>query len=122
MNKKIIEQLKKCSIPLPEYSEETKQLIIPKDKNYQKISAPEDFAIGTNYLIQVNKSLVYPCDWYYTIHSNWNQGIGPTEEYLYINIISKIGKMLKVSSIGYNNRQTWIGWLPQTNITILERM
>lgn len=122
MNKKIREQLKKCQTPIPEYKEDDLELLIPKYINSTyTVQTNEEFAVGTNYLIQVNKSLIYPCDWYYTIHSNWNQGNGPTDEMLYIKVMSKAGKMINVASVGYNNKQIWYGWLPQANITILER-
>lgn len=123
MKEKIFEQLKKCKVPLPEYSIHDLELIIPRAVNelVQPSLSNEEFAISTEYLVRVNKSLVYPCDWYYTIHNNWNQGNGPTDEMLYIKILAKAGKMLRVAAVGYNNRQPWYGWLPQTNITILER-
>ena len=122
MNQQIKEELKKCITPIPEYSNNDTEIIIPRYGD--QLSFPttnEDFIVGNVYLVKVNKSLVYPCDWYYTIHSNWNNGKGPTEEMLYIKVMSKAGKMINVAAAGYSNKTTWYGWLPQTNLTILER-
>lgn len=120
MNEKIKEQLKKCKTPIPEFDDSTIEITIPRSNIFTYTPSKEDFSIGNQYLVKVNKSLVIPCDWYYTIHSNWNKGIGPTDELLYIKVLSKAGKMINVAAVGYNNKSTWYGWLPQSNMSILE--
>ena len=45
-----------------------------------------------------------------------------------IDVLTKMGKMIKVNSIGYdmkNHRNTnnvWEGWLPEKSITIIEKL
>ena len=62
----------------------------------------------------------------FTLHDNWNKGIPPKHNFLKVEVLQIMGKMIKVNSIGYdyiNQRDTsdlWEGWLPRKAIKIIE--
>lgn len=124
MNQIIEEQLSKVRIAdLPLYDEYTQHLIIPK-KDKATIGTLELFK---SYLIEIENYILNPPDGF-SLHSNWNKGIGPKCKHLKVEVIQLAGKMIKVKSVGFdcnNNRETeevWEGWLPSKAIKIIRRL
>ena len=122
MNKVVEDQLKKCQVAnLPPYNEDTLHLIIPKSTNTTQSGLLEHKC----YLIQIEDYLVKPFDGF-TLHENWNKGIPPKHNFLKIEVLQIMGKMVKVNSVGfdYMNKvdtdDLWEGWLPRKGIKILE--
>ena len=120
MNKFIFDQLKKCKIAqLPEYDENTTHIIIPKVGS--KVNIINDLNINQNYLIIVEEYIIKPYNGF-TLHDNWNNGIIPTDKQMEIKVEQIMGKMVKVSAVGYNDRKPWNGWLPRKSIHILKEL
>ena len=106
---------------LPPYNEDTMHLVIPKKAGPVRT----DLIVNHYYLIQVEDYIVKPFEGF-TLHDNWNKGIPPKHNFLKVEVLQIMGKMIKVKSIGYdylNQRDTsdlWEGWLPRKAIKIIE--
>lgn len=119
MNKYIKQGLEKTKVAvIPPYDDNTTNLLIVKGQRVQK----EIFAPYSCYKVHISESLVKPCDWYNTIHNNWNEGIAPDDTFLNIEVQQVMGKMVKVKSSGVNSHSFWEGWLPKGNIDIIEEL
>ena len=61
-------------------------------------------------------------------HDNWNGGTHPLHRFLKCEVIQKMGKMIKVNSVGFDfknkldTNDLWTGWLPEKSIKILEEI
>ena len=75
----------------------------------------------------MQKQLLEPSD-NFTLHTNWNKGIVPTDKYMKCIVEQFLGKMIKITGIGYDyenqiDKQTsWEGWLPTDSITIIKEI
>ena len=116
-----LEKVKNAS--LPNYNEETTHLIIPKTT--QKVQ--QGLIENKCYLIQVEEYIVKPFEGF-TLHDNWNGGTHPLHRFLKCEVIQKMGKMIKVNSVGFDfknkldTNDLWTGWLPEKSIKILEEI
>ncbi len=125
MNPLIETQLNKLkSVVNVDFDSSSTQIIIPQ--NPHTVSSNE-LKTDCCYLISVEDYILNPPDGF-TLHSNWNNNKIPKDRVMKIDVINKMGKMIKVNSIGYdmkNQRDTnnvWEGWLPEKSITIIERL
>ena len=116
MNKFIIEQLNKVkNVNLPEYNESTTTIVIPRDSGSGNI-------VGNTYKVQLEDYIIRPYEGF-TLHENWNNNIIPTDTIMNIEVTDQMGKMIKVTGIGVNDRKVWSGWLPRAGIKkIIERI
>lgn len=121
MNKTIKKQLQKVTVAnLGVYDDNTKCIYIPK---FEK----DKFDVGNCYTVKLDSTLLSPM-YNTTLVSNWNRGSCPPCEYLKVDVIKVLGKMINVNAIGYdfNNKQTlscvWSGWLPVELIKKVERL
>lgn len=79
------------------------------------------------YLIEVEDYILNPPEGF-TLHTNWNNNIIPKHKFMKVDVNKIMGKMVKVTSIGYDVdkhqdiNEMWVGWLPQKAITIIERL
>lgn len=124
MNPIIKDQLKKVkNAILPEYNDDTTKMIIKKTDKIINNGLIENKC----YLIQVEDYIVNPYAGF-TLHDNWNKGTHPLHRFLKCEVVQKMGKMVKVNSVGYdfkNNLDTndlWCGWLPEKSIKIMEEI
>ena len=124
MNPFIKAQLDKVTkLDLPNYDEDTVELLIEKGNKSATIFLEQDNC----YLISVEDYILNPPEGF-TLHTNWNQGRTPTHKFMKIDVTKIMGKMVKVTSVGYdmeNHSDTtdlWDGWLPEKSITIIERL
>ena len=122
MNKYVKEQLSKVKVAdLPNYDDSTQRMFIPK----QQGSSGKFLESGKYYLIKVDDYICNPPEGF-TMHDNWNGGIVPKYNHMKIDVNVIMGKMVKITGVGYDmvNRldtnYVWQGWLPIESIKILE--
>ena len=122
MNKIVEDQLQKVRVAdLPSYDEATTHMIIPKKEGH----ITSDFILNKCYIIQLENYIVKPFEGF-TLHDNWNKGIPPKHNFLKVEILQIMGKMIRVNSIGFDWQtkqdinDVWEGWLPRKGIKILE--
>ena len=124
MNLVVEEQLSKVKIAnLPPYDETTTHLVIHKKDGVSQ----NDFIVGGEYLIQIEDYIINPYEGF-TLHDNWNNGIPPIYNILKVRVSEIVGKMIKVSSVGFDISNgielpdRWEGWLPKKGVKILNVM
>ena len=113
MNKFIKEQLNKCTITLPEWDDNTTELVISN----KPVSTVKNIS-GNLHIYIENYIINEPAT--FTLSSNWNGGTKPPENEMVVNVINQSGKMYKVSGEGLTTKTHWEGWLPQKGFRVLE--
>ena len=112
---------------LPDYDENTTQLIIPKKGTKVIPKGYNELVLNHNYLIMFAKYIINPPD-NFTLHTQWNKGIVPEHICMKIKVQQEMGKMVKVGGFGYDydNQKDldyfWSGWVPKSSITIIEEI
>ena len=124
MNPLISQQLNKVrGVVMPDFDDSTTHLTIPIRPNDAPIVLEQDVC----YIVSVEDYILNPPDGF-TLHTNWNGNKIPKHKYMKIDVSKIMGKMVKVNSIGYdinknvNINDIWEGWLPESSITIIERL
>ena len=113
MNKFIKEQLNKCVIKLPEWNDDTTELIISFKNNTKVVDL-----YGNLFNIKIENYIINePAN--FTLSSNWNGGTKPPEHEMKITIVEKRGKMYKVSGEGTTTNIHWEGWLPEKGFSVI---
>ena len=83
--------------------------------------------VGHYYLIKVEDYIINPPP-NFNLHTNWNKNIIPKDKYMKCEICQIMGKMIRVTAMGFdNNTQTdtnnlWCGWLPLASITVIREI
>lgn len=114
MNKFIKEQLNKCKTKLPDWDDNTTNMIISSNH----ITIENTFNSKQGQKIEIKNYIINePVN--FTLSSNWNNGTKPPETYMYITIINRIGKMYQVTGVGVTTGIQWTGWLPERGFEIL---
>lgn len=118
MNKVISDQLDKViNADLSNYNPDTNTYIIPKKVD---IKLEEDCC----YLIYIKPSAKTNS----TVNINWNNGSYAPFSYMKVDISKKMGKMIKVTGIEYDNitgqdlGKFWSGWISMDDIKVLTRL
>lgn len=111
MNKFVKEQLNKCRTQLPEWDDDTTEMIISNSHNIVNNSGNLHICIE-NYIISEPPS--------FTLSDTWNGGTTPPENHMIVKLVNKNGKMYKVSGVGMNTNIEWTGWLPEKGFKVLE--
>jgi hypothetical protein len=121
MNKLIRNELNKVTTAdLSNYNKDKGEFLIPRIKQFRLEENSYYIIKLDNSLLDENKTS--------TLSANWNQGTLPPSKYLKIDVSKIMGKMVRVNSIAYdydNNKDLnipWSGWLPITQIEILEKI
>lgn len=121
INKLIQKELKKVVVAnISNYNEDKNQIIIPR---FNQVLMKEN----EYYLIKLDDELLNPNS-SSTLATNWNQGRVPTSKYMKIDVMRVMGKMVNINGLGYDyiNKQdkneVWSGWLPITQITVIEKI
>lgn len=124
MNPLVKKQLEKVkNVTLPKWDDDTLNMVIPKRTGEIETGLLENRC----YLIKVEDYIINPFDGF-TLHDNWNKGTHPIHHFMKCEVTKKMGKMIKVNSVGYDfmNKQdtldVWEGWLPEKSITIIEEL
>ena len=124
MNKYAKEALSRVRVAhLPPYDDSTISMIIPKHIGVDG----DDLIKDKCYLICVEQYVITPPDGF-TLHDNWNNGVKPKHQYMKAEINTIMGKMVKVTSVGYDNdnhidtNDMWEGWLPKSAIKIVKEL
>lgn len=124
MNKFVKEELKKVKVAnLPPYDDTTVTMTIPKHCGVDG----DDLKKDSCYLIHVEPYILNPPEGF-TLHDNWNNGILPKHEYMKAEVNILLGKMVKITSVGFdytNNADTndiWEGWLPRSAVKIIREL
>ncbi len=121
MNKIIEEQLKKCQVA--ELSDFDSASGVYHIKRFKQAKMEVDAC----YLIRIGKHLLNR-DTSQMLASNWNKGTVPPCEYMKIDVVKSMGKMIRVNGIGYESETkqdlncVWSGWLPLRDIEVIERI
>jgi len=118
VNNLIKKQLESVQIAdLSNFNEEDNTYFIPQKKTI-KIER------NKAYLIYVGDSFFYNK----VVQDNWNKGLTLKDRYIKAEVDDIIGKMIKVTCIGYDvlNKQDtnnfWNGWLPLDSIQVLQKL
>lgn len=117
MNKIILEQLQKVKVAdLSHFDSATNTYLIPK-VNLIKVN------INSCYLIKLKSEFFQN----QTLRTNWNNNIMPRENYLKAEVQGIMNNMIKVMAVEYNatteqNTGYWNGWLPITEIEVLQQI
>ncbi len=121
INKIIQEQLEKTSAPLGEYDIFKHQYLIHK-------YTEQTFEVDKYYLIELDATLLN-LSGNEILVANWNKGTCPKYKYMKITVNKKLGKdMIYVDGIYYDYTkkedimEMWSGWLPITQIKIIEQL
>ena len=124
MNPLVKSQLEKIrGVVIPDYDDSTLQIHIPIKSEVATITLEQDKC----YVVSVEDYILNPPDGF-TLHTNWNNNKIPKHKFMKIDVCKIMGKMVKVNSIGYdivnktNINDMWEGWLPESSITIIERL
>lgn len=124
MNKLIYNQLNKCErCKLPVFDQTTTSIFIQK----QEPKKDKVFEKDHCYLIKIADHIINPPEGY-TLAKNWNGNTNPPNKFMNVSCIQIMGKMVKVDGIGYNPETNstlscvWSGWLPVSDIKILEEI
>lgn len=124
MNSIIKEQLDKVIVELPEYDNNTTELIINKQSNM----SPTGLLVGDCYLIEIANYVLNPPQGF-TLQDNWNNGIIPQDRFIKCEISQIVGKMVKINGCGYDLKlekdlaSAYIGlWIPIKSIKIIEKL
>lgn len=117
MNKIIRDQLNKVTSVKLDFDDNTTELYIPK---VEKISN-SSLKIGNVYKIELSDKLLYPSSTS-TFSSNWNKGLVPKNKIYLVEIIDIMSGYIKCNGVAANdNSDSWFGWFPLNDITILSR-
>ena len=127
MNKFIIEQLHKCKVAkvIGDPKDEiiiyvNKTTVNPQD--YIPVVPAATFQIGHWYEIEIEDCMLIPCDWYNTIHSQWNKNNPPVDKHLKCEVIQIAGKMVRIKGTSFETKREWTGWLPKSNIILIQEL
>lgn len=132
MNKIAYEQLKSCKVAeVGNIDLSTTHVLINRSRGVQSkdlfSESQDDFGLGDKYLIKVEKYIINPPK-HFTLADNWNNGTVPPSEYMVVEVIQIVGKMIKVSAVAYDYIQNkildkaWVGWLPKKSMSILQKL
>lgn len=124
MNELIKEQLEKVKVAhLPCYDDATTHIYL------QKLSPDNGCVVYVDryYLIEIDDYILNPPP-NYTLHTNWNNGIKPFSKYMKCQVTADLGKMIKITGIGYDMEnqkdidKIWEGWLPKEAIQVIQEL
>lgn len=116
MNKLIKEQLNNVKIAnVPDYSDTDGTMLLKK----LDIKTDVGFVQGKSYNVELKDYIVHPYEGF-TLHTNWNNDIVPTDTEMAVEVIQLMGKMIKVRGIGVNDGKFWVGWVPMSAVKIKE--
>lgn len=125
MNPLVEAQLKKImEIVDIDFDDKTAHISIPQNSIAQN---PNSLSVDCCYLVSVDDYILNPPDGF-VLHTNWNNNRIPKDKVMKIDVITRMGKMIKVNSIGYDMKNkvstnnVWEGWLPEKSITVIERL
>lgn len=117
MNKLIEKELKNISVAiLPEYDNNTTEIFISKGTRSADYLS---FEKGRYYKIELNDILLNPEKESLILHVQWNNNIIPKDKFMNVEVLEKMGNMIKVSGTGVNSVNSWSGWLPIDCVKIL---
>lgn len=124
MNKIIWEQLNSVKVvDLPPFDQNTTLIEIKKKEKLPDLI----FQVDHYYLIELEKYIIDPPDGF-TLHTNWNNNIIPTNLYYKCYCDKIMGKMVHILGVAfdYMNKtdleENWDGWLPMKSVKILREI
>jgi hypothetical protein len=121
INKLIVSELAKVKVAdISQYDTNTHTYTIPK---HVDVKLEQD----KYYLIKLNKMLtvLHGND---TLSSNWNNGTYPAYQYMKVDVMKVLGKMIQVNGVYYDNdnkkdmNSMWSGWLPTDQVEIIKQL
>lgn len=110
MNKFVKQQLMKCTTKLPDWDDNTTEMIISNNHSHVEVATGSFYISIENYIINEPPN--------FTLSANWNGGTVPPESNMIVSILEKRGRMYKVSGKGAVTGKTWSGWLPEKGFSI----
>lgn len=123
MNPLIAKQLKLLKVAdIPVFDENTTSIIIPKKVPNQVLIQEDHY-----YLIELESYLINPSE-NFTLHTQWNNDVVPTEKFMKCHVVKIMGKMLKIEGVGFDYENKidldviWDGWLPLKSIKVLREI
>lgn len=117
MNKLIKEQLLKVKANIPEFDDNTTQLIITKDMN-KIIDVEKD----RYYTVEVEDYIIHPYEGF-TLNSNWNRNISIDDKHINLCVLDIMGKMIKFEGTGVESGKTYVDmWLPMKSFKVTKTL
>jgi len=117
MNSIIKRQLRKVKEAIvPPFDDDTTSLIISRN-----IPSLENIKQNCYYQISIEPYIINEPE-NFTLSSNWNKGTKPTDTYMNVEILTIMGKMIKVNGVGVNDGKLWEGWLPRGAFKVLKEL
>ena len=113
MNKFVKKELEKCKVKLPEWNDDTTQIVIPLYSENEDINSKSEYIINIkNYIINEPPN--------FTLSYDWNSGTVPPETSMKVKYVDYKGKMTKIDGIGTTTNVHWSGWLPNKSFEVVE--
>ena len=114
MNKILLNELKKVTATEIDFDDNSTKIFIPRSLKISNRS----IKIGKVYRILINKSIINSSS--SILISNWNDGNFPKYDEYIVEIISKVGNMIKVNGVSVeDNSSQFFGWLPNDSFEII---
>lgn len=124
MNSFAKKALDKCKVAqLPPYDEDTLHIHIPK----HDVPIFETLKQDDCLVLEFMDYILNPPEGF-TLHDNWNRGVKPKFKTVKACISQVMGKMVKLSCIGYDIDndldicEMWEGWIPSDGMKIIKRL
>ena len=115
MNKFIKTQIDKIKVAdVPDYKEEDGKIIFKR----KSLQTSTGLIQGTSYRVELKDYIIHPYEGF-TLHTNWNNDIIPTDNEMNIEVTQLMGKMVKFRGVGIHDGKFWTGWVPISAITII---
>jgi len=117
MNSIIFEQLKKVTATELNFDESSHHIFIPKSLKILSGSLKKD----TVYRIKLFDSVINPSK-DSTLAANWNNNKVPKHSEYFIEVIDKLGNMIKINGIAVDDQtDNFYGWVPTDSFEVLSK-
>lgn len=128
MNKYIKEQLNKVKVcKVPQFNDSTEVIFIKQQPLFDKVKN-QPFEENHYYLIELEDYVINPPPGF-SLHTNWNNNISPTQKYYKCQVVKVMNKMIKILGVGWDNiekkdldNEIWDGWLPIKSVNIISEI
>ena len=119
MNKQLKEQLNKIKSTKVDFNDNSEKIVIPKTTKYLNESIKKDVL----YFIELFDFIINP-DINSTLASNWNNGKVPKYKYYKVELVERMGNMVKLNGIAVVDgkdilTESWYGWIPLDGFKII---
>ena len=83
---------------IPPFSEDDKEIVIPMGDRNMFLPHLE---LNHYYIVELEQYVLTPTD-NFTLHTNWNKGIIPQDNYMKCLVEQFLGKLVRITGVGYD--------------------